>query len=757
MAYASASTPTSLGGIGALWGWLRQSDNMQYEWQAPTIRPPAEEPPDLVQDWLSGLSPMPAKEISKPARAETELSSHEIMDIPGSIEEAKDLPIRFVAARPQPIGALADSLNYKLLSFRRSLSAAVGAENKEDAVKLCGIFALHLKQSLALGETQAAVLHKVLSLAVMKDICQAIPDSKTSSLCRLALYEAIWEGISACKVLGLNDFGLKLTDRILSRLTYLMDLPEARALSSTILQSLSHAQQLDLNAPITSMVLAWMSTWLRQEPPLRLAEQSSYANITSIIEHVDQQLLSLDNLLIAASTNNTKTKHTNFTAALQSAKDDMIRAIRAIDQLENKSREHIKSVVDLAQALSNITNRAGYARRRQSLMRPAGVLRSVIMSCSQHVSTLETFSQRVKMSRLLMNLVALLPQVHDDLFHQVWRDMISYRKDMQLSTYGKESKKQIPVFAQWLLQRWISRNEIADPVFVSNAYAILANSKNGKDYATLLFAIQKCGGDITNAYNQLSTFFVATGRPCLLLNIVSDLQDRQVRLLPQPFSRSLDIISQHHPELARKCLELYKEWLSITPEQRHVGRPTGLRLEYCPSFVLSLIENTTIPPKLIWDLLDIPLYASLDVSVQRNRRELAPEMVSLMEQMALAFSAAKTRPERVALRNVDQCLNHLVAHGVKQIPEGISQAITHSGLTRKLLENDGIIGLARVRWCIDKIGSIEGAEVAKSVDEQVYYYKRACLERRAARRRVRRALPVGILDRRMEFVDERDL
>lgn len=742
MAYAQASPPTSLGGIGALWGWFRQSDNMQYEWQAPTIRPPAEEPPDLVQDWLSGLSLTPEKDIST-----TELSPHEPLDLLGGIPEAKNPPFRFVAA---------ESLSYKLLFFRRSLWEAARAENMEDAIKSCETFTLHLKQSLATGETRATVLHRMLSKAVMKDICLAIPDLKSSSLCRLALYEAIWEGISTCKVVDVNDFGLfglKVTRILLRRLATHMDFPEARTLSSAILRSLPHAQQLNFRAPIRNVAYSWMKTWLEPGPRLNPVEESSYANIGSIIENVDEQLLSLGDLILAASTKNMKMEIKNLKEAVQSTKAKIKLAIRAIDRLDNKSREHMESVADLAHALFKITNLPGYARRRQTLMRPAGVLRGVIISCSQHISTLKTVSQRLKMSRLLMNLVTLLPQAHDDLWYQLWLDIATYRKEMQVENFGTENWRPMPDFAEWVLRRWIACKDIEDPALVSNEYAIVTDPRKRRSYATLLLAVQKCGGDITNCYNQLLTFLVATGRPSLVLKIVSDLQAHQVRLLPQLFSRSLDIICQHHPELTRQCLKLYKDWLSLTPEKRDFGRPTGLRLEYCPGFVLSLIENTTIPPQLIWKLLDIPLYESLDVSVGRIRQHLEPEMVSLMERMALSFSAAETRSERVALRNVDQCLKHLVRHGIKQIPEGISQAITHAGLTRKLLENDGIIGLARVRWCIDKIGSIEGIKVAKSVDEQVYYYKQACLDRRAARRRVSRALPVDILDRRMSYVN----
>ncbi|CAG8961104.1 hypothetical protein HYFRA_00002647 [Hymenoscyphus fraxineus] len=744
MAHASASayTPMSVGGIGALWRWFRQSDNMQYEWQAPTIRPPAEEPPDLVQDWLSGwaIPPTPAKGISEPAAVEVEQSAADSPEVAESSERAES----------QPTDRMAETLEFRLRFFRKSMWAAA---SRKDAIKLCENFTRDLTESLAVEGTHTEVVHWTLSLAVMNDISRAISDSKTSGLCLVALYEKIWEGMSACESLDTNGFSKKITHRLLNRLTVLMDLPQARSLSSTILQSLSPSQQLGLRGPITNVVFAWMKTWVKPEAPFstdEFAEDLVYTKIRSKIERVHHDIWHLSSATSLGNLGTDRVNLKSLAAVLKSAKLEIIEAIRAIDRLEDKFRPPRKSAEDLAQALSNITNDTRRSHKRQSMVTPSGVLRSVILSCSKQISTNHEISpQRVRISALFMDVVTLLPKVHDDLFHEVCRDMVACRYSALPVKKAKTLSKSSTL---WLLQRWTTRKEIPDPVLVSNGYAVMANAKGGGSHVTLLFAIHYYGGDITHAYNLLLTFFMSTGTggPKMMHSIVSRLQDQKIRLHPQPFSRSLDLISQGEPKLARGCLAVYKEWLSITPQPQHLHRPTGLRLEYCPNFVLTLIENTTIPPHLIWELLDIPLYASLDASVHvqhPRKRELSPEIISLMEQMALKFSAADTRPERLALRNVEQCLLHLVAHEVHPIPEGIAQAISHAGLTRKLLENDGIIGLARLRWCLHKIERIEGGEVAKSVDEQVYWYKQFRLEKRWEKRRITRALPIRILDR----------
>ncbi|PVH88517.1 hypothetical protein DL98DRAFT_509228 [Cadophora sp. DSE1049] len=581
----------------------------------------------------------------------------------------------------------------------RSFQKALKDCSPEEMAVLCDEFNRKLTQTLSLG-LHTEYVFSYTTKFVFQDIRQAFLDSEQASARCLALCQAMWDGLSSSKVIQPSDFG----DRTMGRyMAIVCDIPmswELQALASNILSSASKTQLQEMQSSIARLLHSWLLSLHEEDAlhmnvsPLALALQS-VSEATSAVASVETLTGSLERSL------SFEQDLQAFRRSLQVARDAITSSAGVLAEAECSISPHRRSIRTVTAALSRL---------------PPGLLRAIVHQCSSRIpKTFVDDAIDTSLQHSWLSLVAQLPNVSETLLLETWRQFGSYVE--------QDSATDI------LLNHWIGRDLFERPALARIVFDDVASQRYRKDPSTLLYVID---GERENCWGKLRLLFRfldKLGDHETIYRTLVSLRKRRIKVPADVMDETLEGMAIENTLLAQKAFRLYRFL-------RHNDAP--LRLEKCPRFIFSLVNSPDISSSVIWKSLGIPLYESMPArSLARQtpptETTLTPIVADHLTKMATLFAHCKTRTQRVAFRNVMQCLFHLRRHNTPITPE-LTRAMVHAGISRKI-SSDGWIAEERSQWLLELIEQVEGTEVAVTVDEIVKVWNQQISERVSRRDR----------------------
>ncbi|KAH7417018.1 hypothetical protein BKA64DRAFT_636404 [Cadophora sp. MPI-SDFR-AT-0126] len=607
-------------------------------------------------------------------------------------------------AVPDPIAQTRSGSRKKTkdLAFKeeiRSFQKALKECSPGEMAVLCDDFNRKLTQTLSLGLHTENVFSYTTKF-VFQDIQRAFLDSEQASARCLALCQAMWDGISNSKVMQPSDIGNITMRRFMAILCDMPMSERLQALASEVLSSASKTQLQEMHSSIARLVHSWLLSLHegdashRNESPLALAVQSVFeatnavASVQTLTESLERSL-SFEQDLQA------------FRQSLQIARNAIASSAGIITEVECIISPHQRSIRTLTSALSRL---------------PPGLLRTIVHQCSSRIPKSFVYNAiDTSLQHRWLSLVAQLPSVSETLLLETWR---------QFGTYLEQDSA-----TDILLNHWIGRDLFERPALARIVFDAVASQRYRKDYSTLLYVID---GERENCWDKLRLLFRfldKLGDRETIYRTLTSLHKRRIKVPADVMDETLESIAIENTVLAQKAFRFYRFI-------RYNDAP--LRLEKCPRFIFSMINNPDISTSVIWKSLGIPMYEvisshSLARHTPPTQTTLTPIVADHFTKMATLFAHCKGRTQRVAFRNVMQCLFHLRRHNAPITPE-LTRAMVHAGISRKI-SSDGWIAEERSHWLLELIEQVEGTEVAVTVDQIVKVWNRQISERVSKRDR----------------------
>ncbi|KAG4432210.1 hypothetical protein IFR05_012309 [Cadophora sp. M221] len=688
MALQADATPTPASGIAALWGSfggsLWEVDRTRWEWQPPTApNTRTEEAPSALPQWLVEWGAAPE------ARPD---SSTQTISIPST--QFKALPFR-----------------KETRSFRKALKLC----NPEDVPTLCNDFNRKLTQSLSLGLHTEETLSYTMDLYFL-DIRQAFLDSDLASQQSLALCQAMWDGISSSKVIRPSDLGGDTMRKFMAILSDISMSEGLQTLASNVFSTVSRTQLQEMHPGIARLVNSCVLSW--QGEDAQHFDGSGLALAVQSVEEATRTVTSVANLTASLEKSSRYEEDLQaFRQALQIAREAIVSSAEYIEEAECTVTPHQRSIRALTATLSSL---------------PPGILSAIVHQCSSHLpkhtnSTIETSASSIQYSWL--SVVAQLPNVDEKLLLETWRRFGAF--------LGQGPAADI------ILSKWICDSLFKRPALAKVIFDVAASQRRHKDHSTLLYVID---GERENCWGKMRLLFRLLDKlkqHQSVYKTLIHLNKLGVRVPADIMDETLEHMAIGDPLLAQKAFRLYRF-------MRYNGVP--LRLERCPNFIFSMIDNPHISSSIIWKSLGIPLYeslpsqslASLVSNKSQTQKALSPAAVEYFTRMATLFAYCNERTQRVAFRNVMQCLFHLRKHSAPITPD-FTRAMVHAGITRKV-SSDGWIAKERAEWLLELIERVEGTDVALTVHDVVVAWNQHVSERVSRRDKDRNVLGVGPID-----------
>ncbi|KAH9218939.1 hypothetical protein DL95DRAFT_384767 [Leptodontidium sp. 2 PMI_412] len=596
-------------------------------------------------------------------------------------------------------------------SFRKALKLC----SPEDMPQLCDDFNRKLTQTLSLGLHTEETLSYIIDLYFL-DIRQAFSDSGQASQQCLALCQAMWDGISSNKVIRPSDLG---GDTMRKFVAILSDIPMSerlQSLASNIFSTVSQTQLQEMHPSIARLVTSCVLSW--QGEDAQYFDGSSLALAVQSVAEATRTVTSVENLTVSLKTSSRFGEdHQTFRQALQMAREAIVSSAESIEEAECTVTPHQRSIRALTATLGSL---------------PPGILSAIVHQCSCHIpkhtnSTMETSAGSIQYSWL--SLVVQLPNVDEKLLLETWRRFGAF--------LGQGPAADI------ILNKWISDSLFKRPALARVIFDVAASQRRHKDHSTLLYVID---GERENCWGKMRLLFRLLDKlkqHQSVYKTLLHLNKLGVRVPADIMDETLENMAIGDPLLAQKSFRLYRF-------MRYNGAP--LRLERCPNFIFSMIDNPHISSSIIWKSLGIPLYESLPshslasiVSKKSGtQKPMSPATVEHFTRMATLFAHCDKRTQRVSFRNVMQCLFHLRKHNAP-ITADFTRAMVHAGITRKV-SSDGWIAKERAEWLLELIERVEGTDVALTVHDIVVAWNQHVSERVSRRDKDRNVLGVGPID-----------
>lgn len=605
----------------------------------------------------------------------------------GTATEAVPAPTIQTRSRSR---AKAKNLPFKdeIRSFRKALK---GCGTEEMAV-LCDDFNRQLTQTLSLGLHTEHYFSYAMKF-VFQDIQQAFQDSEQASVRCLALCQAMWDGVSSSQVMQPSD----LEDTTMRKfMATLCDIPMSeglKALASEVLASVSKSQLQEIYPSIARLVTSWVLSWHEEDVlhvndcSLSLAVQSvskatsAVAMVKTLTESLERSPSSAEDILA-------------YRQSLQIARSAISSGAGVLEEAECVISPYRRSIRNLSAALSRL---------------PPGILRTIVHHCSSKISrTVEHNGVNSSLQHNWLSVVAQMPNVSENLLLKTWKQFGSYVE--------QDSATDI------LLEHWIHRDLLERPALTRIIYDV-ASQRHRKDLSTLLYVID---GERENCWDKLRLLFRfldKLGDHQTIYKTLVSLNKRQIKVPADVMDETLESMAIKDTLLAQKAFQVYRF-------VRYNNTP--LRLEKCPHFVFAMINSPNISPGVIWKSLGIPLYESMPSHCLARHTPpteptLTPIIADHLTKMATLFAHCNARPQRVAFRNVIQCLFHLRKHNAPITPE-LTRAMVYAGISRKI-SSHGWIAKERAQWLLEMVEKVEGTDVAVTVDEIVEVWNQQISER----------------------------
>lgn len=658
MAYiADAGTP--MFGSGGPWAWMGDIKSLSWRWQAPTSPMTRATKTEIIPRWLA-LWPYPP-------------------DIPISTE------------LESAAGWLPEDATFgreKLLAFQQDLC-------QEDANKLaiCAKFNQHMKQSIKLGVVDEDILRESLSF-VTDQIHIVFVDAALAATRKMAFYQAVWGGIISCKVLPIDTFRATTMDHLLDHISALPVSLKMRELARDVLNTVSKSQLAGMNRSIQSLINTWSLSWLVVDNKLFNIRSCDglMLNAKAAVEASYLALLGSQSQLTKTWKEEGKVDLKNAQQVIDELKEKISFAIKTIKKCEALLFPVRRSINELAHTLQKVTPSA---------------LNSIIETCTHNI--IQRYGHRIMASddtniRIsLLSLVSHLPNASRDLFVQTWR---------ALDTQHLKWRVAEDIGSDFILSHMISQGFIKDPAWMRNNFEASPDSPTLKAYGDLLISLYKQDNDWSGPLYLLH-LLVALDKHHSVYKAIETIAHRRLNLPVESIRSLLTSVAHTNPRIA---FSMYNLCVPYMHSKKNVD------VSLCPDFVISMIHDAQIEPQSIWKALGIPIYENLRRGnryhrVHKSSHELSPTWIALITKMATAFSISEARPQRVAFRNVSQCLLHLRRYGVPISPE-LTRALSYSGITREIMRENWI-SKERLHWILSIVEAGEGKSVSDKIEATV--------------------------------------
>ncbi|KAL2064821.1 hypothetical protein VTL71DRAFT_3961 [Oculimacula yallundae] len=678
MTLQSNAAPTPVSGVADISRFLfGEVDRTRWQWQAPTSRDTrTEEAPvgslERLGKWATSLETPSALpnwlvEWGTPSQALPESPTDSISRSKGRVDA---IPFR-------------DEI--------RSFTAAIKTCSHEDRPSLCDGFNQKLTEALFLSKHAEDIFLYTMQ-TVFPNLEGACSDSNEASQRCLALSQAMWNGISSSKVLHPSDFQSRTMGRFASILCQINMSEALQSLASDVLSSVSEAQLLVMHPSIARLVNSWVLTWQERPsldfdetgPALALAEDSVFEATHAVSSVGDFTALLEHNRCIEDDAR-------GFRKALQVAKQAIISSANCIREAQHKIRPHQRSIRALAAVLGGL---------------PPGIVRTIVHQCSSRIPAPSENTQGnslVTMQWKWLSVVFQLPNVKEEFLLETWQQYGAYLSQAEASDI--------------LFDHWMSRDLFARPALTRIVFDVTFAESRHRRFGLLLRVIHGEREKSWEKMRLLFGFLDKLGQHETIYKTLAALNKAAFKMPADIIDETLEKMAVADPQLALKTFRTYM------PMQYNEA---PLRLETCPNFIFTMIENESVKTRTIWDSLGIPIYETLSQrdlanfsNLANNRivESLSPAEVEHFTKMATLFAHCKVRTHRVAFRNVMQCLFHLRRYRAPITPE-FSRALVHVAIARKI-ECDGWIAKERHAWILSLVEGAEGTKVAMDVDEVV--------------------------------------
>lgn len=244
MAHFSEAVRPPIHDFAGLWGLRGTKENDDWQWEAP-YRPPERDATDQLPSWLMDLDQSMANN-----------PNHKHLEINNGLAPALQ-------------SNAADDLEW----FRDRIRAKT---TSTDFSGVCGTFCQTFKQSLSLGQVSATILAGSICEVPRLIRNNTVNKDMEHALC-ITFYQAVWEGIMACKVLRpaeIEPGALRVLLTDLPRLPVHM----SGALIADILRSITDKQKHELKEEIYAIGRSLLSPDTSAPRPEEVSQSTKAAN-----------------------------------------------------------------------------------------------------------------------------------------------------------------------------------------------------------------------------------------------------------------------------------------------------------------------------------------------------------------------------------------------------------------------------------------------------------------------------------------------
>ncbi|KAE9381763.1 hypothetical protein N431DRAFT_393307 [Stipitochalara longipes BDJ] len=596
-------------------------------------------------------------------------------------------------------------------NFPRTLQAA----SQLEMLEICDMFNQRFKQSLRLGLVSEATMHSAL-YAVSRAI--RVEFSKlglTDTHYLLRFYQAFWDGLVTCKVLQPVDLNARTLDIFLLYLGKLPICLEVQTLSHGVIHAASVAQLGKMKRGLSRLVRAWAQSWLLKHPSGD--PQSSFLAASQDLAESSKRLVRLQSLISNKEANN-ELEFSTIQEAFKETKESLDRALENILKAENVVLPRKNSIDTLSYILGFLP--------REHVCRLLDINTDHIIRIHNSVDNPST-----NLYHGWLSLVAKIPGVHDKFFVDIIKRMQECKGILQH-----------PLPGEIVLSHWISQGHLRRPDLVRITSEVFASNKDPPDLGLVLYAIDKHREMVFKRTKDLFKLLSDLGRYKDVYKILVRMQSLGLKLPSDIIGPTMNIMSKYDLVLAGRIYNRFYSGLGVSGK--------CLLAELSPDFIFSMVNDANISPLRIWKVMGIPFYEKMRPAERAafSKRRLSPGMADFVTALAISFARADARPQRVALRNVVQCLHHLRRHRASITPE-LTRAISHAGFTRKILAGQWVSKELQ-SWILGIIEVAEGTDVAVITDSAVTYWNEQLAEKQheKALKEIREmnVLRVGLID-----------
>lgn len=616
MAHFSEAVRPPIHDFATLWGLRGTKENNNWQWEAP-CQPSERDATDQLPAWLMGL------DLNNP--------NHEHLESNGVLAH----------------GLQSNSAN-DLEWFHGRIHDKMTPTDFSD---ICGTFYQTFKQSLSLGQVSAAGLAESMREVPRLIQRNAVSKDIEHALC-VSFFQATWEGIMACKVLGPAEIETDVLRMFLTRLPRL-PVHMSSALIADILRSITDEQKHKLQGTIYSIA---KYLFLYDISALHHKKTSQSTKVTNPTHSPPKVFFGINGL------------------------KDIIGALMETFQLYKpgeRTKMAICQLVRLSTAYANRVVFSGTDKSVRTLVREGEDLREA-----------------------WLKLIARAHAASEDLLVQACEIMrAEYQRDKTAITLPRLRQH---VLCDTLFEYWASSipNTSMEKASMIKAHAAFRASfpLPHRPHNSIVFLCLAFKQHSIPWGKRLSSFFRTLrrirGGGDGVYYCLKHLENAKIYLKAGTLSNEMAALSKNNVHLATKLHRLYS---------RNRPKSLAIPLEHFPFLAIAMIRDRSFNPRELFYLFG-------GVRIWKERRTTIAK-IKLVELMALEFSRTNVVSSRAALRNIAWCIRYLHQHEVP-ISRDIVRALTNLGIEENIIER-GSISSGRLYWVLRIVARAEGAVVAE--------------------------------------------